>query len=255
MARVLIAVLRSDDAHHLYLERALAGRFEVVLSVVEPATDQRWNLFRLGRYRDFFWWTYHGVRRQLLGLNRYRSRYFADAPPVPPDRQPPVVRTDSINRPAVAAALAAAQPTVTVVIGTSILKPAVLQAAGSTVINIHGGHLPNYRGNWCFFFALYDRRPDLAGTTIHFVDAGIDTGDLIAHVPADARPGETAEELYCRAEKRAIQRLVDLLGDFERGIPLPRRPQPPGGRTFRVRDRKPHHDLIEWGRRRFPRAV
>ena len=102
----------------------------------------------------------------------------------------------------------------------------------------------------CFFFALYDRRLDLAGSTIHFVDTGIDTGDLIEHVSADARPGETAEELYCRAERRAIHRLGDLLGDLELGRLLPRRPQPLGGWTFKVRDRKPHHDLIEWIRRR-----
>ena len=105
----------------------------------------------------------------------------------------------------------------------------MLNAAGWHVINIHGGHLPDYRGNHCFFFALFDGRRDKTNSTIHFVDAGVDTGDVIEHVTSDAQPGEAAEILaYRRAEKRAVHRLVELLRSLEEGCSLPRTRQPPG---------------------------
>jgi methionyl-tRNA formyltransferase len=241
-----IALLRSDGPHHSYLERVLASRFRLVAVVEEPGREQVRRLWRKRRWGDWFWWSYHGWRRRWLGLDRYRTAYFADGPALVPGQSSRVTRVRWINDPAVPRLLRQAQPDVTVVIGTSILKSAVLDEAGSAVINIHGGRLPEYRGNHCFFFPLYHGRPELAGSTIHFVNGGVDTGDVIEHVPANACPGEIPEVLYCRAERRAIHRLADLLHDLEAGLPLPRQPPPPGGHTYRMRDRKPHHDLVLW---------
>lgn len=241
-----IALIRSDGPHHAYLELVLAAHFELIEVIEERGRDQIRRLRRRRRWADWFWWSFHALRRRLLGLDRYRAAYFAGGPEIAPGAGPRVTQVPWVNDPIVASRIREARPDVTVVIGTSILKAAVIEAAGPTIINIHGGHLPHYRGNFAFFFALYDGRPDLAGSTIHFVDRGVDTGDLIENVPADARPGEIAEVLYCRAEMRAIHRLAELLRDYEAGNPLPRRPQGPGGRTYRNRDRKPHHDLALW---------
>lgn len=243
-----IVLIRSDGPHHLYLERVLALHFDLIEVIEERGRDQIRRLRRRRCWTDWFWWNFHAIRRRLLGLDRYRSAYFAGGDKIVSGPSHRVTEVPWVNNPIVVSRLREAKPDVTVVIGTSILKDAVIDAAGPTIINIHGGHLPYYRGNFAFFFALYDGRPDLTGSTIHFIDRGIDTGDLIENIPAGARPGEIAEVLYCRAEMRAIHRLVELLHDYEAGIPLPRRPQGTKGRTYRNRDRKPHHDLILWFR-------
>ena len=114
--------------------------------------------------------------------------------------------------------LRAAEPDAVVVMGTSILRPAVLEAAGPVILNVHGGFLPHYRGNHCFFWALYDARHDLIGTTIHFVDPGIDTGDIIEIVTTTVAADDNAETLYCRAELLAIERLAHWLRQLEAGV-------------------------------------
>jgi len=134
--------------------------------------------------------------------------------------------------------------------GTSILNRDVIAAAGPTIINIHGGLLPYYRGNHCIFFAMLDRRPDRVGSTIHFVDSGVDTGDVIEPVIPQFRLSEHPEVLYCRAEQMAVERLVLLLDELRQGRPLPRKPQGTGGHAYRTADRKPHHELMYWLRRR-----
>ncbi|WP_029005937.1 formyl transferase [Azorhizobium doebereinerae] len=243
-----IAILCSDDAHHGYLVARLAERFDIAAVVVEPGDAQTRRLRRRGRYRDWLWARYHRLRRDLTGLNRYRRAYFGGGGPRP---VPGAVwlETETANAPAVADLLRASRPDVTVVMGTSILKPPVLEA-GRCAINIHGGYLPFYRGNHCFFFALYEERFDRIGSTIHFVDAGIDTGDIIELVVPPLHADDNAERLYCRAEKMAIDRLAEHLARLEQGRPLPRRPQAGTGRTFRTRDRHPWHDLHLWARRR-----
>jgi hypothetical protein len=249
-----IAVLCSDEPHHAYMVAALRARFAVQVVVVEPGAARLRRLRQRGRWLDWMWARYHAARRSLFGLAAYRRARFA-LPPGAPDPLEDALVVDSINDPAVGTCVHAARPHVTVVIGTSILGERTLARLGPVVLNLHGGYLPHYRGNHCFFFALYDGAFDRIGCTIHFIDRGVDTGDVVSHVIPRAQPGDTPETLYCRAEAKAIAHLIRLLERYEDGGALPRSPQPGGGRTFRTRDRKPHHDVLFWLRRRSGRLT
>ena len=242
-----IAILCSDDAHHRYLVGVLASRFRVVAVVVEPGRAQRRRILARRKWVDYAYTLYHHARRTLFGLNAYRRRYFAD---VPPYEQPAAVReVEWINEPATAELLRAAAPDLTIVICTSILAKEVLAAAGPMIINVHGGFLPYYRGNHCFFFPFYRRTWDRIGSTLHFVDAGIDTGAIIENVVPPIHPNDTPEKLYCRAERIAIDRLAEWIAHWERGGVIPRHPQPERHPLSRTRDRGPFHDLHLWFRR------
>ncbi|HEX8903228.1 MAG TPA: formyl transferase [Longimicrobiaceae bacterium] len=247
-----VAVLCSDDSHHRYLVAALRARFDVVGVTIETGASKLQRLLRRRAWRDYAWALYHAARRRLLGLDAYRRTQFS----LPPGMSASGLaeRTvDWINDRGVAEMIAASRPDVTIVMGTSILKKALLDRIGPVVLNVHGGYLPDYRGNHCFFFALYGEEFDRIGSTIHFVDEGVDTGDIVAHVLPPMHPGDSAEALYCRAEKLAIECLVQLLERYESTGRLPRRPQQPGGHLFRTRDRKPRHDVGLWLRRRMGR--
>jgi len=238
-----IVFLSSDDAHQQYLAAQVHERFDLVALVVEPASSQRKRLLRERKFIDWTAATYHAWRRRLLGLNAYRKRYFAlptGAPIWPPVQ---TINVDWINDPAVVQLLREITPDICLLMCTSILRKPVLEAAG-TIVNIHGGFLPYYRGNHCFFFALYHGAIDRIGSTIHFVDEGVDTGDIIEHVIPTIYPDDNAEKLYCRAEKLAIHRLMQLLEGLQNGVELPRRPQPPGGKQYYTRDRTPLHDIL-----------
>ena len=237
MSRLRVAYLRADDQHHRYLESLLRGRFDVRLVLVEPEAEKVAALRRRRRYRDYAYHVYHHYRRVLTGKDRYRRRYFAHAPRLWQLRPEHTLRVRSVNSDEAVAALRAVEVDVVVIIGCSILSARTLAAAGPLVVNVHGGLLPYYRGNHCFFFAVYDRRFDLVGSTIHRVDAGIDTGNLIEVVRPQLTGAELPEHLYCRADMLAIHRLIGWLDTVAAGAPLPSLPQPAVGRTYRTRDR------------------
>lgn len=254
-ARKRIAVLTSDGPHHRYLVATLrAAGFDVRAVMVEPWAAQRRRRLQRKRHADWAWIVYHDWRRRLLGLDAYRRGYFGN-PPTPTGPEPRTLTVDRVNDPAVVELLREMAPDVTVVMGTGILGKRVLGAAGDVVLNIHGGYLPDYRGNHCFFFALSDAAWDRVGSTIHFVDLGVDTGDILDVVVPALHRGDNAEMLYSRAELAAVHRLVTWLDHYERGGTLPRTPQPPRGRQFDIRDRKPWHDLSVWWRRRTGRLA
>ena len=233
-------MLCSDDAYHGYLVHQLHGRFPVAAVVVEPAASQRRRLLKSRRYKDYLYAVYHFYRRRLLGLERYRRRYFAvDASGV---LKQPTLTVPDINCREVGWILRDVCPDIAVVMGTSIILRDVLLAACPCVINIHGGYVPDYRGNHCFFFALYNGHFSRIGSTIHFVDTGINTGDINERVQPPIYADDNAERVYCRAAKLAVNRLVEHILKWENGQSFPRDRQLSRGKLYLTRDRAPCHD-------------
>ena len=250
-----IALLISDDPHHWYLAALLRSKFNVVAVVIEPGAKQQQRLFHKKRYQDYLYRSYHHLRRELFRLNVYRRHYFEQAVPATGFLTDETITVDWINDSSVIELLRQTAPDATIIMGTSILSKRLLKAAGEMVLNIHGGYLPDYKGNFCFFFPVYYGDFDKIGSTIHFVDPGIDTGDILEVVVPSIYPEDfkstfaIAEILYCRAEKLAIHRLVSWLEYYQEGGELPRQTQMERGHLYRTRDRKPYHDLILWLRK------
>ena len=242
--RLRIVLLRSDGFNHLFLENLLAEHFDLVGVVVEPEHNQVRRLRQQRKWKAWWWRCYHKLRRKIVGTAAYRKRFFEDA--LPQNRKP-VTRFEVawINDQKTIDILTEMRPDIVITIGTSILGKRVL-ASHATFVNIHGGWLPDYRGNHCYFFAKYFHDFEKIGTTIHFVNAGVDTGNIIDRVRPDADMVKSnAEELYCNGGKAAYYRLVELLQQYEKGIPLPSSEQRRDeGKVFRTADRKFRHEIV-----------
>lgn len=59
-----------------------------------------------------------------------------------------------------------------------ILRRPIIQSAPLGFINCHAGKLPHYRGRNVINWAIINNEQEI-GLTIHYVDEGIDTGDII----------------------------------------------------------------------------
>lgn len=67
-------------------------------------------------------------------------------------------------------------PDVILVNGTRILRAPLLSCTDAPVINTHAGVTPMYRGVHGGYWSLWNRDADNFGTTVHFVDTGVDSG-------------------------------------------------------------------------------
>ena len=242
-----VLLLCSDGPHHgciankLHQEQFLAGVF------CEPESAQMSKLLRRRRYRDYLWRAYHGWRRKLLSLDKFRTSYFGGTFDELVMTLDGVVKVADINSLEIEQYVADHSLDAIVVMGTSIIKSALLES-GIPIINIHGGYLPDYKGNHCIFFAYYNNQLDKVGSTIHLIDPGVDSGEVVERVTVPVAETDIPETSYCKAEKRAIDRLVQLLVSASQGAKLPTEPQADHGSVFRTRDRKPIHDLKLWWR-------
>jgi folate-dependent phosphoribosylglycinamide formyltransferase PurN len=90
-----------------------------------------------------------------------------------------VHRVPSVNSVECRALLQALNPAAVAVYGTRIIKPETLSAIAAPFINYHAGINPKYRGQEPAYWALAHGDAGHAGVTIHLVDAGVDTGDVL----------------------------------------------------------------------------
>jgi methionyl-tRNA formyltransferase len=247
--RLRVLVLTSDDPHHLYLQSELGASLDVCGAVVEPGAEQQRRLWRRGRRVDWAARFWQVERQRLTGRSRFKQAYFGPMTDDARIETIPRLVAASANDTAAVDWIRAIRPDVSVVCGTMYLGRSVLAHTGLT-INVHGGCLPDYRGNHAVFFAYCRRDYEKIAATLHLVTPKLDGGEIVEVVYPDLRPGDDDERLYCRSVHAAIDRLRDILLELEAGATVRCYPQPYEGVMFRHRDRTPLRELVVWTRRR-----
>ena len=90
-----------------------------------------------------------------------------------------IKKVSSINTNEVKEMLQTIQPDVVIVNGTRIISKNILSSVNCPFINTHAGITPKYRGVHGGYWALVNNDKINCGVTIHLVDEGIDTGNIL----------------------------------------------------------------------------
>ena len=118
---------------------------------------------------------------------------------------------------ALTAAVAAHSPDWVVSAGfMRILRKAFLAEFEGRVVNTHPALLPSFPGAHAVRDALA-YGVAVTGCTVHLVDAGVDTGPVIAQRAVEVRPDDTEATLHERIKVVEREMLVDVLEAAARG--------------------------------------
>lgn len=129
----------------------------------------------------------------------------------------PVYQPTTLRDDAFAALLAALDPELIVVAAYGkILPRSVLDYPKYGCINVHGSHLPAYRGAAPIQRAIMDGLT-VTGNTIQYMADGIDTGDVIAKDEVSIGENEDFGSLYDRMGKSGGKLLVSVIPMIENG--------------------------------------
>jgi folate-dependent phosphoribosylglycinamide formyltransferase PurN len=238
--RVLVLCGRSP--RHLYVANSLCRAAEVLAIVQETGSDLSWKkLARTLRPDNFVRkaWRWLRDRRRYTGQGEARF-FFGDRAPAL-DRPELVREVAHINHPDVVALARRLQPDLIAVFGTSLIRGELLREGRLGIANLHGGLSPEYRGADCTFWALYNGEPNKVGCTLHWIDAGIDTGGLIAHVSPAVREGDDELTLFWRAVMTSAEAYAELVHRLAAGERFGQT-QPHKGRLYQVKQRGWRHE-------------
>ena len=116
-----------------------------------------------------------------------------------------------INSPDVLKQIQAHQVDAIAVFGTSIIKEPLLSTFEGRMINLHLGVSPYYRGSGTNFWALHNEDLHLVGATLHYIDPGIDSGEIICHVSTDIIQNDTPHTIGTRVIREGSETMVRVL--------------------------------------------
>jgi hypothetical protein len=192
---IVLLIDRSDLSRIIY--HALAREFKID-AVVREAKVSRWAMLRrrikrLGLRRAVGQVLFAMCIAPCLRLEGRQRRaqilqsYELDESPIPADR---VIDVPSVNDVRARTILQKLSPAVVVVNGTRLLDEGILNAVDSTFLNTHVGITPLYRGTHGGYWALASGDREHCGVTVHKIDAGIDTGEIVAQARVEPSPDD-----------------------------------------------------------------
>jgi phosphoribosylglycinamide formyltransferase-1 len=97
-----------------------------------------------------------------------------------------------------------------------IIGPQVLAAFSGRIINTHPALLPKFPGAHAVADALAAGEK-VTGSTIHFVDEGVDTGEVIAQEKVEIEVSDTENTLHERIKVTERKLLVNVVAKFVSG--------------------------------------
>jgi len=136
----------------------------------------------------------------------------------------PVIFCKDLNDDAAVSHLKKINPDAVIFTGGGLIRKKVLEYAGSGVINAHPGILPLYRGMDVTEWAILENRFDCLGFTIHFMDNGVDTGDILRTEKIELTGCENLKQYKDRIERTACEEIVNTAIDYLDGL-VERKPQ------------------------------
>jgi methionyl-tRNA formyltransferase len=200
-----ILFLTNGSTHGQSILRALRSRDLLPSTIlIERARKHRLDEIRRSIRKYGLWETTMDViaflRRELAARgNRavpFRYEDYAQS----------VITVPDLNHPDTVGILERRAPDLLVLGGCRILRRPVLSTARLAVLNAHPGRLPDYRGVDVIPWAIHNG--DQPFVTVHCVNAGVDTGDIVSQQELSVDPGDSISTLREKAELLAAELMV-----------------------------------------------
>ena len=203
-------ILEGDDTKEVLIRRFKRNirKKGIVLGLLEFGkfiSEAPFLLKENAKYNDYL--------KKLIKTNDYR----------PEIKQ---IEVDSINNPKVIRLVNEERPNLILVNGTRIISKQIIDSVTETgikIINWHAGITPEYRGSKSEFYCIINKEFDKVGSTLHNVDSGIDTGDIVMQetinvVDEDFKKEHIHAHLRYKNARLAVEMSNRLMDNIENNV-------------------------------------
>ena len=185
-------ILTGSELRHDYMRMALAlfDGLDIIASYCEGSSQSLGN--RLGRQES------PSVlqKKHVAAREQSEKDFFESFVDIAPDYSNPIfVKKGDINVPEIQQQIIDEKPDVLLCYGSSLIKGGLISAFEGQFLNAHLGLSPYYRGSGTNFFAMVNGALECVGVTFMYLDAGIDTGQIIHQYRARIFPGDSPHQI------------------------------------------------------------
>lgn len=239
--------------HHTSFINRLLERFEIACVVREAYPEQpkkngvlpafkglfrenSVNLVRDAHFLEKFAETCSAGYRYNPMLREYLRTHF-DVAVVKPGTKYLNIRCGEINSPELREFLSSINPDIIAVLGNSVIRPEFISMPSVAMINIHSGLSPYYRGTWSYGWPIVNREPEYIGVTVHHVNKGIDTGDIIYQTKPLLERDDDLNSIFLKVIAEGIELMVKAIEVInDRGSVVSHKQFRDTGRLYQLKD-------------------
>lgn len=220
-----VIVLTANQLRHKYFACRVAEVFNVVGVFVEKKLpkisskriDKR-DVLISRHFNDF-------VKTEKLFFEKYSAKNFFRI-----QDKVKILEEVNLNNSKVIQEIIELKPDCAIVLGTCILKDEIIDAIPK-IINLHLGLSPYYRGSGTNFWPFFNKELKYLGVTVHFLDKGIDTGEIIHQGRPDIIKSDTIHSVGCKAINVGTDLIIKALNELKEKT-IKSYPQKEGGQLY-----------------------
>lgn len=239
--------------HHTSFINRLQERFELACVVREAYPEQPKKSKVLSALRSLFRKNAVGLIREEKFLKKFSETYSAgfryhpmlkdylrahfDVVVEKPGAKYLNIRCGEINSPDLRKYISSFNPDIIAVLGSSVIKQEMISLPSVAMINIHSGLSPYYRGTWSYGWPIVNREPEYIGVTVHHINAGIDTGDIIFQTKPVLQKDDGLNAIFLKVIAEGIELAVKAIEEISaRGSVASYRQPGNTGRLYQMKD-------------------
>lgn len=154
-----------------------------------------------------------------------------------PDTKYLNVKCGEINSDSFVSLLEEFRPDLIAVLGSSVITSRVISIPSHGVINLHSGLSPYYRGTWSYGWPIVNSEPEYIGVTVHHLDPGIDTGDIIYQTRPVLEGHDDLNAIFLKVIAEGIELVTEAIEEMtNNGTVVSYKQEKATGRLYRSRD-------------------
>lgn len=209
-----IVILTSDHLRHKYFANRLIEKFNVVgvfseKKVFDPKSEKLIQEKTQNDEEKKLWSWHFDLRDEAEKL------YFGENHEFKTKESSLInVPQGEINNRIYVEKIKDLKPDVIVVFGAGLLKDEIIDVCPGRIINMHLGLSPYYRGSATNFWPLYNNEPEYVGVTIHFLDKGIDSGEIIHQGRPEIENGDNQHTIGCKTIMVGAQLMIQTINEI-----------------------------------------
>jgi hypothetical protein len=240
-----LVLMTGPDLRHRYFINRLNREFPVACVFIETLSYPK---IEPASPKEQAAWDWFFTRRE-----EYEKNTFADSETWPFKNEPRVIRVPEggINSADTLKSIRAHSPDLIILFGTSMIGPSVLERFPDRILNLHVGLSGQYRGSSCNFWPIHDKRLDCLGATVMRINAGIDTGEVLAQETIALEQGDTEQTLMGKSLVLGVDLTIQTVHRWMKGNRSPL-PVEANGKLFLKKDFRPEavarvKEMVEGG--------
>lgn len=209
-----LAIFTSTSLRHLYFCEQISRYLKPELVVLEKKQYKPDEVYRNAEEESI-------LKNWFSGRTDVEERFFQEGAQAFKSRRSlhiVEVEAGDINSPQVIEELDRLEIDFAVVFGSSIIKEPIINLLKEKLLNMHLGLSPYYRGSGTNFWPFYYKEIEYVGVTIHWLNAGIDSGKIIHQRRPQISLEDDPHTIGCKTIVEGTKAVIQAMQEYTNGV-------------------------------------